>query len=382
MRRVFLLTSAIVFVDTVFFSVLTPLLPHYAHRFELSKAGAGVLAAAYPAGVLVGGIPSGLLAARIGVKATAVAGLVLVAATSITFGFGGSIVLLDGARLVQGIGSACAWTASLSWLVGLAPAHRRGALIGQTMGIAIVGALFGPAIGAVASLVGTGGTFTGVAVLALVIVGWAVGTGAPRPRPEQSLASLWVALHDRSILGGLWLVMLPALLFGATTVLVPLRLSHLGFGAVAIGAVFLVSAALEAATSPLAGRIADTRGRRRPLSIGLAASAVGAAVLPWPSDAAFLGVVVVLASTAFGLFWAPAMALLADAAHRIGLDLAWVFALMNLAWAPGQAFGSGAAGAIAKATTDAVPYLTLSLACTATLLALRRLANTVRATAT
>jgi MFS family permease len=378
MRRVFLLASAIVFVDTMFFSVLTPLLPHYAHRFELSKAGAGILAAAYPAGVLVGGIPSGLLAARIGVKATAIAGLVLVAATSITFGFAGSIVLLDGARLVQGMGSACTWTASLSWLLGVAPADRRGALIGQTMGIAIVGALFGPALGAVASVVGTGGTFTGVAVLALVIVGWAVRTEAPRPRPEQSITRLWVALRDRSILGGLWLVMLPALLFGATTVLVPLRLAHLGVGAVAIGAVFLVSAALEAATSPLSGRLADRRGRLRPLSIGLAASAVGAAVLPWPTDAALLGVVVVLASTAFGLFWAPAMALLADAAHRIDLDLAWVFALMNLAWAPGQALGSGAGGAVARATTDAVPYIALSVVCAATLVALRRLANRMR----
>jgi hypothetical protein len=45
---------------------------------------------------------------------------------------------------------------------------------------------------------------------------------------------------------------------------------------------------------------------------------------------------------------------------------------MNLAWAPGQALGSAAGGAIAKATSDAVPFLLLSGACVATLLALRR----------
>ena len=81
MRRVVFLTSAIVFVDAMFFAVLTPLLPHYAREHELTKAGVGVLAAAYPAGVLVGAIPSGWVAGRIGVKGTAVGGLSLVAAT-------------------------------------------------------------------------------------------------------------------------------------------------------------------------------------------------------------------------------------------------------------------------------------------------------------
>lgn len=95
-------------------------------------------------------------------------------------------------------------------------------------------------------------------------------------------------------------------------------------------------------------------------------------MLPWPNQAWLLGVAAVLASAAFGLSWAPAMAVLADAAQRIDLHLAWAFALMNLAWAPGQALGSAAGGAIAKATSDAVPFLLLSGACVATLLALRR----------
>jgi len=45
-RRILYLASAIVFVDTLFFAALTPLLPHYAHELGLGKAGAGVLAAA------------------------------------------------------------------------------------------------------------------------------------------------------------------------------------------------------------------------------------------------------------------------------------------------------------------------------------------------
>ena len=69
-QRILLLTGAVVFFDMLFFSALTPLLPHYAHTLGLGKTGAGVLAAAYPAGRLVGAIPSGIVAARAGVKPT------------------------------------------------------------------------------------------------------------------------------------------------------------------------------------------------------------------------------------------------------------------------------------------------------------------------
>ncbi len=224
MRRVVLLSSAIVFVDTLFYALLTPLLPHYAHHYGLSKAGVGILAAAYPAGVLVGSIPSGWVAGRIGVKATAIGGLLIVAATSVVFGFGGSIVLLDLARFVQGIGSAFAWTASLTWLVALSAPGRRGALLGQTISVAIVGALFGPALGGVASVVGTGPTFTAVAALALVVAVFALRTEAPAQGPNQPVRRLLSALRDRPLLTGLWLIALPALLFGTTIVLVPAAL--------------------------------------------------------------------------------------------------------------------------------------------------------------
>ena len=81
-----MLTSAVVFFDTLFFAALTPLLPHYAHALSLGKTGAGVLAAAYPAGAFVGAIPSGIVAARAGVKPTVLVGLSAVAACTVLFG--------------------------------------------------------------------------------------------------------------------------------------------------------------------------------------------------------------------------------------------------------------------------------------------------------
>ena len=62
-----------------------------------------------------------------------------------------------------------------------------------------------------------------------------------------------------------------------------------------------------------------------------------------------LALVIVATATTLGAFWAPAMALLSDAAEARGLDQGLAAALMNIAWAGGQILGSGVGGAIAKA---------------------------------
>jgi MFS family permease len=197
-------------------------------------------------------------------------------------------------------------------------------------------------------------------------------TPAAKPEEPQPLSMLWQAVKDRTILGTVWFVALPALLFSTMGVLVSLRLDDLGMSAVGIGIVFLVSAGIEAVLNPLAGRVSDVRGRLLPIRVGLAASAVMAAVLPWPDSRWVLASFVILAGMAFGVFWTPAMSHLTDLAERRGLDYAYGFALVNLAWAPGQALGASGGGAVARATCDAVPYLLLSCLCVLSLALLRR----------
>ncbi len=370
MRRLLLLVGAIVFVDTMFFAALTPLLPQYADELGLSKAGAGLLAASYALGALVGGIPGGMSAARFGVRPTVLVGLTGMAITTVTFGFADSIWLLDTARFLQGVSSSFSWTASLAWLVAAAPGDRRGETIGAAMGAAIVGALFGPVLGGIASVVGTGPAFASVAVLASVLGIAAWRTPASTPEHPQPLGRLFGALRDRAIVASIWFVLVPALLFGALNVLGPLRLDVLGVSALAIGATWLVAASFEAALSPLIGRFSDRRGRLAPLRVGLIGSAAATAVLPWINTGWALAAAIVLAACAFGSFWTPSMSLLADRAEAIGLDYAYGFALINLAWAPGAAAGSALGGAAARATSDAAVYLTLSALCVFTLVTL------------
>jgi MFS family permease len=368
MRRLLLLVGAIVFVDTMFYSALTPLLPVYADQHNLSKAGAGLLSAAYPLGALVGGIPGGLAAARYGVRPAVLFGLGGMAVTTLTFGFADSIWLLDTARFLQGAASSFSWTASFAWLVAAAAPERRGETIGAAMGAAIFGAMFGPVVGWLASYVGTGPAFASVAVLAAALAVWALRTPAPPPREPQPLSRLFGALRDRAIVLSIWFVLIPALLFGVLNVLAPLRLAALGLSTAAIGATWLIAASFEAFLAPAVGRYSDRRGRLAPLRGGLIGAGISLALLPWVDRGWLLAVLVIVTACAAGTFWSPAISMLADRAESIGLEHAYGFALVNLAWAPGAAGGAALGGALARATSDAVVYLTIAGLCFATLL--------------
>lgn len=368
------------FVDTLFFAALTPLLPHYADTLGLGKTGAGALAAAYPAGALVSAIPSGLVAARLGVKPTVLVGMTSVAVCIVLFGIADEAWQLDTARFLQGLASSFTWTGALAWLVAGTPAARRGTVIGQAFAAAVGGALLGPVLGGTASVLGIGWTFGAVAAASMGLVAWAATMPADKPDVPQPVSMLVGAFADTRIRTGAWLVLLPALLFGALSVLAPLRLSHLGYGSVAIGAVFLCAAAAEGINNIVVGRASDRHGPMQPLVVGCAASAVVAALLPWPAQAIVVAGLVVCAGVAFGTFFTPAMTLLANLSEGRGLDYGYTFALVTLAWAPGQTLGAIGGGALAHATSDAAPYLVLAVVCALTLVRLwpLRRADSVR----
>lgn len=367
MRRLFLLVSAAVLVDTMFYAAIAPLLPTYQADLGLSKTGAGILSASYAAGTLLGALPAGWLAGRAGAKRTMLLGLGLLCGSSVAFGVADDIVVLDSARFVQGVGGACSWAGGLSWLIARTPRERRGELIGSALGAAIIGVLLGPVLGGAATETSPELVFSLIAGFAAALFAVAALTPAG-PRAESAgWGELGAAIKTRGVLVAVWLFTLPALFSGALDVLVPLRLDDLGASGITIGAVFLAAAAVEGVMSPLVGRLSDRRGRFLPMRFGLAGLAVAAVLLPLPAAVWLLGATVVLGVAALGLFWAPAAALLSDASESSGLDQGFAFGLMNLAWAGGQVLGGAAGGGLADATSDAVPYTVLGLLALATL---------------
>jgi MFS family permease len=366
MRRLVLLLSAIVALDIMFFAALAPLLPHFVSEYGLSKGAAGLLSASYAAGVLAASVPGGVAASRFGPRQAALGGVALTAAASLAFALAHTVWMLGAARFLQGVGSACSWSGALAWLVAAAPRERRGALIGATMGAAVFGALLGPVLGAIASVAGVRPTFLGVSVLGLGLGAWVLATPGVPPQP-QSLSALGRA--DRRLLGGLWLLVLPALLFGVLAVLVPLKLHAHGWGGVAIGAIFLATAGLEVALNPLLGYFSDRRGRLLPVRVALVGSTVVSLAFAWADSPALIAGLVVIAGLTYGGFYTPGMALLTDAAERQDIAPGLVFGAMNGAWAAGNVVGPALGGWLAEVAGDSLPYLLLALVCLLTLAA-------------
>lgn len=363
MRRLLLLVSVLVFVDTMLYAALTPLLPHLAH----SKSRAGILVAAYAAGALIGGIPGGWASVRIGARNAVLLGLAGMGLASLGFAFADSFWSLFAARLVQGIGSGFTWAGAFAWLLAAAPRGRRGELIGSAMGAAVFGALFGPVVGAAAALAGREVVFAALASLAVVLGVWTLRIPEGPEEEHPSVAAIVRALRNQLFAAGLALMSLASLLFGVLGTLAPLHLSRAGWGAAAIGGLWLVGAAVETAEAPLIGRLSDRRGNLLPVRAALAASVVVAALLAFGPRPLAYAPLVVLAGGAFGALFTPAFVLIADGAERARLAQGMAFGVMNAAWALGAVIGPAAAGAIAGATGDWIPYLLVALACLSSL---------------
>jgi MFS family permease len=365
-RRLLFLVCCVVFVETMLYSALVPLLPGYAHEFGLSKTAAGVLVGAYAAGAVLGALPGGIAAAKYGPRRALLFGLAVMGVASLAFGFAGDAWTLGLARLAQGLGGSLAWAGALTWLIAGTPRERRGEMLGTAIGSAIFGALLGPAVGALAHHVGPRPVFVGLAGLSVVLGAFALRLPPADAEPPRR-GAVARAVREPQVLGALWLMTIPALVFGVVGVLAPLALDEAGWTAAAIAIAWIASAAIEMVVAPLIGRVSDRRGRLLPLRVSLAGAVAVLVAFSVADRPAAVVPVLILSGVTFGAFWAPAMALLADAAERIGLAQGLAFGLMNAAWGAGNAIGPSIGGALADAGGDVLPYSVAALLCAATL---------------
>ena len=373
MRRLLALVSAIIFVDAMLFTALTPLVPGYAEEFDLSKTGAGLLVGAFGAGALLGGVPGGLAAAKFGPKRAVVGGLLLLGLASFAVAEADSAVALGAARFVQGLSSTTTWAGALAWIAIVAPRSQRGEVIGTAFGAAVFGAVLGPMFGGVAELVGIRVSF---AVLGALALAFAALAAVPRSAPAEPISREGAsrAFRDTRFLGGLWLNTLPALLFGVLVVLAPLALDAEGWSILAIAVVFFGAGLIEVVINPLLGRVTDRRGRLLPIRVALTASIVVAAGLAAAEEPFALALLVAAAALSFGALYTPGMALTSHRAEAAGLAQGLAFGIMNSAWALGEMTGPTVGGALAQAYGDAVPYLIGAGLCGLTLVATQRVA--------
>jgi MFS family permease len=373
MRRLLALVSAIIFVDAMLFTALTPLVPDYADEFDLSKTGAGLLIAAFGAGALLGGIPGGIAAVRFSPKHAIVGGLVLLGIASFAFALAGDALALGVARFVQGFSSTVTWAGALAWISGAAPKEQRGEVLGIAFGAAVAGAILGPMFGGGAEAVGIQASFGMLGVVAFAFAVLAL-FGRSVPCETVTAAGLRRAFRDSRFLGGLWLNTLPAMLFGTLVVLAPLALDDAGWSTLSIATVFFASGVLEVVLNPYLGRATDRHGRLLPIRIALVGSLAVALALAAASEPLLIAFLVGGAALTFGALYTPGMALTSHRAESTGLAQGLAFGIMNSSWAVGALIGPALGGALAELRGDAVPYLLGAGLCGLTLLATQRVA--------
>jgi len=272
-------------IDSALLGLIAPLLPLIQERTGASDAGVGLALAAYAVPIALLSLPLGRAADRVGRRALLILGLLLVAAGSVLIAESRSLELLILARAIQGVGSAASWISALALVSDTAPPGRRGESIGAALAATGVGSIAGPALGGVAAdLLGYEAPFLIVAGFALGLLCAATALlprGVRRTAPAApALAVVMRTLRTGSAGWAAAITLVSAAVLGLVEVVAPLDLdARLGLSASAIGLLFAVSIAVDAAASPLGGRWGDRRGRFIPAVAGMAVTAISIALL-------------------------------------------------------------------------------------------------------
>jgi len=355
--------------ESAFFAVVPPLVPRLVQEVHLTTTEVGIMVAAYPAGVLLAAIPSMALVDRCGVRMTTMAGLGALVAATLGFGWGGSALLLDAARLVQGMGGAVAWAGALAWLTSTTPTGRRGTAIGGAVGAALVGMVVGPAMGAVASQVGRGPVFSALA-LVLAVLALAGPAGAPAGgRARRPLPALLRLLRNRQAITGSGVLFIVGIVGGTMGSLMPLMVAQHKGGAATIAAILAASYLLGALLNVLLGHLSDRFGRLVPTLFALAIVASLLPLLPAFNALLPLSIAAGFAGAAVSALWTPTAAMVTDGAapgpagHAVGV------ATMNAAWAAGGAGGAVVVARLADSAGFVPPFILVGGLCAATAVA-------------
>jgi multidrug resistance protein len=296
-------------LDLVGFGMILPVLARYAEDLGASATEAGLLVASFSVAQLLCSPLSGRLSDRVGRKPVLIMSLVGTAVGSLLTGLAGSLWLLFLARILDGASGASVSVAQAAVTDVAEPADRARllGLLGAAFG---VGFSMGPAIGGLAALVDHRLPFFVAAAIAAVNAAVAVRrlpeTHPSRSRSPQVRAPAAERLPTQppaasTSLRRLVLVVFVAMAafsgFEATFSLLADVRYELSESAT-YGVFFVIGLALVVVQGGLVGTVHERLGESATLRAGLAANALGLALLA--VDAGWPGLVPALALLVMG----------------------------------------------------------------------------------
>jgi predicted MFS family arabinose efflux permease len=361
-RRLAPIIYAVVFFDALLMFAIVPLLPDYAGALHLSKTQAGAVIGIYSAATLAMALPAGRIADRLGPRRITVAGVALMAISTLAYADAHSFGVLLAARGGQGVASGISWTAGLAWLSSQTPPERRGRALGLAMTFGSVGALIGPvSSGPLAAWLGIRAPFVLLAAIAAVL---AVASALPPdvlPGAQVEhiglVETLRTAARGRLVACAVLVMVLVAAVSGMLDTLVPLRMGVAGYSASAISLMLGLAGLASAITQGLIGRMYGRLGGLPIAFVSILTMAVLTALLAVPGSALALAVIFVVGAPAVAAQYAISFPLAAEGADEVGLPHGIVLGAMNVCWGFGFFVGPAAGAAIAQAASDRVTYL-------------------------
>ncbi len=271
--------------------LVAPVLPAYARSVDVGVAAASVVVSVFAFFRLAFAPAGGVLVSRLGERPIYLAGLLIVAVSSLATAFAQSYWQLLVFRGLGGIGSTMFTVSAMALLVRLAPPSIRGRVSSAYASAFLIGGMVGPVVGGALASFGLRVPFVVYAV-ALVIAAASVAlrlSGASlRPDPGKPVNPpmlLREALGESAYRASL------ASAFANGWSNFGVRVAVLPQFAVAVhddtwvaGLALAVAAVGTAATLQVAGRLADRLGRRPLVIAGLLITALGLGLIGLSGD--------------------------------------------------------------------------------------------------
>ncbi|MGB3685989.1 MAG: MFS transporter [Ornithinimicrobium sp.] len=307
------------FVIAIGFGLVAPVLPAYARSFDVGVAAASVVVSAFAFFRLLFAPVGGALVTRLGERPIYLAGLLIVAVSSLATAFAQTYWQLLMFRGLGGIGSTMFTVSAMALLVRLAPPSIRGRVSSAYASAFLIGGMVGPLIGGVLASLGLRVPFIVYAV-ALVIAAGTVGlrlSGASlRPAPGSTPAppmllreALGHSAYRAALASGFangWCN------FGVRVAILPQFAVAVHNETWVAGVALAVAAVGTAATLQVSGTMADRVGRRPLVLAGLVITAVGLGVIGLSEDLWVLLVLSAISGLGAGLVNPGQQATVAD----------------------------------------------------------------------
>lgn len=314
------------FFIAVGFGLIVPVLPQYADSFGVGALLVAVVVSAFAVMRLAAAPVAGPLVDRFGERPMYIAGLLIVAASSVATAFAGDYLQLLVYRGLGGIGSVMFTIAASSMVVKFSPPSIRGRVSSMWGGMFLIGGISGPFFGGLLAQLGMQVPFLvygGALLVAAAIVGFVLGrvhrrrgdrAAAPKLPPMPLAEALAAPAYRASLAFGFangWANM------GMRSAVVPLFVSQMLSGEPwAAGAIVATGAVGNVLSLQWSGRRSDRVGRRPLILAGLAVACAGSVLFAFTGELWFAFVASFVAGFGSGLCAPAQQAAVADIIGR------------------------------------------------------------------